>query len=142
MDDTRLWLIGALALVVVVAALIWVLRHRSDALSPATHHDYGAPEVTVTGQGDAGRVTHGGQGDEAVDQTVPLSRLGGAGWRDGGGVTAERTTDGYAGASRSWDDSESAAAPDRSLEHHVEVEPTDPRRAGGEDPDRDRGGQW
>jgi hypothetical protein len=139
MDDTKLWLIGALALVIVVAALIWVLRQRGDATPSVSPHDYGAPEVTVTGQTGSSALTFGGDAsdDAVVDQTVPRSRLGGAGWRDGDGVPPQKTTDAYAGESRSWDDDESAIVPEPALEHHVEVDHTVPRPQLDE-----RGGHW
>ncbi|MFC7487103.1 hypothetical protein ACOCJ7_00830 [Knoellia sp. CPCC 206453] len=139
MDDTKLWLIGALALVIVVAALIWVLRQRGEATSSVSPHDYGAPEVTVTGQSGASGLTFGGgeSDDVVVDQTVPRSRLGGAGWRDGDTVPPQKTTDAYAGESRSWDHDESAIAPEPAQEHHVEVDNTGPRP-----PTDERGGHW
>lgn len=142
MDDTKLWVIGALALVIVVAALIWVLRHRDDAAAPVAHHDYGAPEVTLTGQAGATGLTFGSEGGDAVDQTVPLSRLGGAGWRDGGGVPVDTTTSAYAGESRSWGEDESVVASEPVLEHHVEVDDTMPRPPVDEELDRERGGHW
>jgi len=146
MDDTKLWLIGALALVLVVAALIWVLRQRADAAPSVTSHEYGAPEVTVTGQSGASGLTFGGEAadDVVVDQTVPLSRLGGAGWRDGGGAppTTTTTTDAYAGVSRSWADDETGLAPEPTLEHHVEVDNTGPRPPVDDERDRERGGHW
>lgn len=143
MDDTKLWLIGALALVIVVAALIWVLRQRGDAAEPVSY-DFGAPEVTATGQAGVGGVTFGDAtaDDSVVDQTVPLSRLGGAGWRDGGAVASETTTDAYAAESRSWADDESAAAPESTLDHHVEVDNTGPRPVIDDELDRERGGHW
>ena len=141
MADTKLWLIGALALVIVVAALIWVLRQRGDATASVSPHDYGAPEVTVTGQSGASGLTFGGDATDDVEaQTVPLSRLGGAGWRDGGGV-APHTTDAYAGESRSWEKDESAVVPEPAYEHHVEVDNTGPRPPLDEK-DRERGGHW
>ncbi|EAQ00659.1 acyl-CoA synthase [Janibacter sp. HTCC2649] len=143
MDDTKLWLIGALALVIVVAALIWVLRQRGGADTSVSPHDYGAPEVTVTGQSGASGLTFGGSAadDAVLDQTVPLSRLGGAGWRDGSGVPPQQATDGYAGESRSWGDDESAVVPEQAYEHHVEVDNTGPRPPLDEG-DRERGGHW
>lgn len=144
MDDTRLWVIGAIALAIVVAALIWVLRHRGDATASVSHHDYGAPEVTPTGHASANGVTFGGDAtdDVVVDQTVPLSRLGGAGWRDGGGVPVETTSEAYAVDSRSWGDDESAVAAEPAIEHHVEVDDTGPRPSLDDDVDRERGGHW
>lgn len=142
MDDTKLWLIGALALVIVVAALIWVLRHRGDATTSVSHHDYGTPEVQQAGQAGAGTLTFGSEPSEIVDQTVPLSRLGGAGWRDGGVAPAETTTDAYAGESRSWDDDQSPVGPDAGSEHHVEIDQTGPRPVIDEELDRERGGHW
>lgn len=143
MDDTKLWLIGALALVIVVAALIWVLRQRGEATPSVSPHDYGSPEVTVTGQSGTGGLTFGGDvsDDAVVDQTVPRSRLGGAGWRDGDSAPPEKTTDAYAGESRSWDNDESAIAPEPTLDHHVEVDDTGPRPPLDER-DRERGGHW
>lgn len=143
MDGTGLWIVGALALVIVVAALIWVLR-RGDTAQSAGSPDYGAPEVTLTGQPGASAVTFGGDStqDTIVDQTVPLSRLGGAGWRDGGGAPAEKTSDAYAVESRSWGDDESVIASEPTLEHHVEVDNTGPRPAVEDDIDRERGGHW
>lgn len=144
MDDTKLWLIGALALVVVVAALVWVLRQRGDATASGSPHDYGTPEVTLTGQAGATGLTFGSDGSvaDAVDQTVPRSRLGGAGWRDGGGLPSGTTTDAYAVESRSWGDDESVVAPEPVLEHHVEVDPNGPRPSPDDDLDRERGGHW
>ncbi|WP_353952338.1 hypothetical protein V6K52_02515 [Knoellia sp. S7-12] len=144
MDDTKLWLIGALALVVVVAALVWVLRHRGDTTAPVSHHDYAAPEVTQAGVSGGRGLTFGSDGSDgsdAVDQTVPRSRLGGAGWRDGRGP-GETTTGAYAVESRSWGDDESVTAPEPALERHVEVDDTGPRPAVDEDRDRERGGHW
>lgn len=142
MDGTRLWIVGALALVIVVAALIWVLRRGDTA--PSASPDYGAPEVTLTDQPGSSAVTFGGDSaqDSAVDQTVPLSRLGGAGWRDGGGVPPETTSDAYAAESRSWGDDESVIASEPAVEHHVEVDNTGPRPAVEDDIDRQRGGHW
>ncbi|MEO7268605.1 MAG: hypothetical protein ABIW49_05305 [Knoellia sp.] len=139
MDDTKLWLIGALALVIVVAALIWVLRQRGDTTPSVSPHDYGAPEVTVTGLSGTSALTFGGDAsDDVVDQTVPRSRLGGAGWRDGDSAPPQKTTDAYAAESRSWDDDESTVAPEPTLEHHVEVDNTAPRPP----VEDERGGHW
>ena len=129
-------------LVLVVAALVWVLRRRDDTAAAAPHHDYGAPEVMLTGQTDGGGLTFGRDGGGTVDETVPRSRLGGAGWRDGDGDAGPTTTAAYAGESRSWSDDESAIGPEPTLEHHVEVDDTGPRPSAGEDPDRERGGHW
>lgn len=144
MENSLLWLVGAAALVVVVAAFVWVLRHRDDASAPA-HHGYGAPEVTETGGRGRSDVTFGA--DESVveagiDQTVPLSRLGGAGWRDGSDVPAARTTDAYAGQSPSWAEEPSADTPGFPLEHHVAVDATESSPAVDEELDRRRGGHW
>lgn len=143
MDGTKLWIVGALALVMIVAALIWVLRQRGDGTAPVAH-DYGAPEVTITGQAGVGGVTFGGDtaDDVVVDQTVPLSRLGGAGWRDGGGLAPEQPNDAYAVESRSWGEDESVVSPDPVLEHHVEVDDTGARPVIDDEVDRDRGGHW
>ncbi|MFC7490178.1 MULTISPECIES: hypothetical protein [unclassified Knoellia] len=141
MDDAMLWIVGGLALVVVVAALVWVLRHLGDPTTAVSAHDYGTPEVTLAEQNDGGGLTFGRDGGDAVDQTVPRSRLGGAGWRDGEGVPEGTTTDAYAGGSSSWDD-ESAVAPDPAFEHQVEVDTTEPRPRVDEDVDRERGGHW
>lgn len=141
MDGTKLWLVGALALVIVLAALIWVLRQRTGA-SESVPRDYAPPEVTAAGQSVASGVTFGGDiEDDVVDQTVPLSRLGGAGWRDGGGVAPQTTTDAYAAGSPSWADDESEVSPQSTGEHHVEVDNTGPRPP-LEEGDRDRGGHW
>lgn len=142
MDDTKLWLIGALALVIVVATLVWVLRHRGDATTPMPHHDYAAPEVTQAGLTGGRGLTFGSDGGDAVGQTVPLSRLGGAGWRDGGDAPVETTTGAYAVESRSWGDDESVTAPEPTFEHHVEVDDTGPRPVMDDDLDRKRGGHW
>ena len=82
-DEVLLWLVVALALVVVVGAFVWVLRHRDDAARVEAAHSYEAPEVTTTGGRAPTAMSFGAvDGDDAVDETVPLSRLGGAGWRD------------------------------------------------------------
>ncbi|CAN7214959.1 hypothetical protein [Knoellia sp. LjRoot47] len=143
MDDSVLWLVGAVALVVVVAALIWVLRTRGGSAAPV-HHGYEAPEVTETGQRGRSDVTFGGTDDTdaPIDQTVPRSRLGGAGWRDRTDAPVTRTTDSYAGESPSWADESSADGSDSPLEHHVAVDPTDADRGVDEELDRRRGGHW
>ena len=146
MENSALWIVGAVALVVVVAAFVWVLRHRDDATAPE-HHHYAAPEVTgaeVTGPSDAtdGASTFGGAGDAAVDETVPLSRLGGAGWRDGGAAPQTRTTDSYAVGSPTWAEDPSADAADSPLEHHVAVESSQTGGAADAELDRRRGGHW
>lgn len=139
-----LWLVGAVALVVVVAAFVWVLRHREDAALPE-HHHYDAPEVNQDGRPGQSAVTFGDadlSGDAPVDQTVPLSRLGGAGWRDGGAVPAERTTDPYAGESPPWVLDEAVGVDDAAPDHHVAVDDTDVRPVVDEELDRRRGGHW
>ena len=51
-----LWVVGALAFAVVVAALVWVLRHRDD-VAPEDHlQAYAAPAVTETGSPSRGGV--------------------------------------------------------------------------------------
>ena len=60
-----------------------------------------------------------------VDQTVPLSRLGVAGWRDGTAVPSDSTTDAYAGESPTWAEDESVDGTD-TYEPHVEVDQTIP----------------
>lgn len=144
MDDSVLWLVGALALVVVVAAFVWVLRHREDASVPE-HHGYDTPQVTETGRRSPGVVSFGTDepaDDAPVDQTVPLSRLGGAGWRDGGAVAEATTTDAYAGPSPSWAEEPSVDASDSPLDHHVAVDATEPSTGVDEELDRRRGGHW
>lgn len=139
-----LWLVGAVALVVVVAAFVWVLRHRDDAALPE-HHPYDAPEVRQDGRPGQSAITFGDDdswGDSPIDQTVPLSRLGGAGWRDGGGLPVETTTDPYAGDAPSWVPDESAGAEDAPLDHHVAVDDTGARPVVDEELDRRRGGHW
>ena len=138
-----LWLVGALALVVVVAAFVWVLRHRDDAAAPA-HHAYETPTVTEP-EGGRSALTFGSDrptDDAPIDQTVPLSRLGGAGWRDGGAAPEGGTTEAYAGTSRSWAEEPGADTSDSPLEHHVEVDATVARSDVAEDRDRRRGGHW
>ncbi|WP_404380056.1 hypothetical protein LL946_09590 [Knoellia locipacati] len=145
MDDSVLWLVGAVALVVVVAALVWVLRHREDAALPE-HHGYDAPEVDASDRGGRGNVTFGAddtaEPTATVDQTVPLSRLGGAGWRDGGAAPEGRTTDAYAGSSPTRGEDPSAEGSDVPLDHHVSIDQSDPNPAVDEELDRRRGGHW
>ncbi len=147
MDDSVLWLVGAAALVVVVAALVWVLRHREDAALPE-HHGYDTPEVTASDRGGRGSVTFGADDTHEtsdaipIDQTVPLSRLGGAGWRDGGGAPEGRTTDAYAGSSPTWGEDPTADGPDSPPDHHVSVDRSEPSPAVDEELDRRRGGHW
>lgn len=147
MDEPKLWIVGVAALVLVVSALIWVLRQRSDTTSPAAHHDYRAPEVMDGVGAQAARgsgMTFGSASatdDVVVDQTVPLSRLGGAGWRDGTAVPSDSTTDAYAGESPTWAEDESVGGTD-TYEPHVEVDQTIPRSAVGDEDDRERGGHW
>lgn len=143
MDDSLLWLVGAVALVAVVAAFVWVLRHRDDAALPE-HHVYEAPEVSLSGRPGQSGITFGDDthGDAPIDQTVPLSRLGGAGWRDGGGLPVETTTGPYAGDAPSRVPDESAVADDLALDHHVAVDDTVSRPVVDEELDRRRGGHW
>ncbi len=144
MDDSLLWLVGAVALVVVVAAFVWVLRHRDDATAPELH-GYEPPEVTGTGERGRSDITFGAEPSveqAPIDQTVPLSRLGGAGWRDGGDAPAAGTTDSYAGQSPSWAEEPSVDASDSPLEHHVAVDATESSPAVDEELDRRRGGHW
>jgi len=141
MENSALWVVGAVALVVVVAAFVWVLRHRDDATVPE-HHHYAPPEVTASGDPADGAPAFGSAGDAAVDETVPLSRLGGAGWRDGGAEPPSRTTDTYAVGSPTWAEDPSADATDSPLEHHVAVESTDAGGPADDELDRRRGGHW
>lgn len=143
MEDAKLWIIGAATLVVIVAVLIWVLRQR-DVPGQQSPRDYGAPEVTLTGTAASTGLTFGSDvdaEDAVVDQTVPLSRLGGAGWRDGGGVPATTPTDPHAGESPSWADDDFAGASPTD-EHQVEVDQTGPRPTLDGEVDRERGGHW
>ncbi|KGN30916.1 hypothetical protein N802_05830 [Knoellia sinensis KCTC 19936] len=144
MDDSMVWLIGAVAFVIVIAAFVWVLRHR-DVTSLPEHHTYETPEITLTGTQSSG-VTFGSSADEGVvdeplDETVPLSRLGGAGWRDGGAPPVQQTTDAYAVESPSWVDDGSSAEWDGDEHPHVTVDDTGPRPLLDEI-DRERGGHW
>ncbi|MFW5472775.1 hypothetical protein ACOCJ5_05665 [Knoellia sp. CPCC 206450] len=141
MENSALWIVGAVALVVVLAAFVWVLRHRDDAAVPE-HHHYGAPEVTGSGDSSDGVSTFGSTDDAPVDETVPLSRLGGPGWRDGGAVPATQTTDTYAVGSPTWAEDPSVDVTDSSVEHHVSVESSETREAADEELDRRRGGHW
>ncbi|KGN37314.1 hypothetical protein [Knoellia subterranea] len=155
MKDTMLWLVGGAAFAVVVAAFVWVLRHRDDAAAPE-HHSYDAPEVTITGEQRRSALAFGAtEVEEPVDETVPLSRLGGAGWRDGGGLETPPTT-GYAGQSRSRDSSSAAVVPERDVvpgadvaadldtapTRHVMVDEQVADRTDQEAVDRERGGHW
>ena len=141
MDEPKLWIVGAAALVLIVAALAWVLRQRGEGSGPAPHPHYDAPQV-MEGQGaGATGLTFGDDPDRGIDSTVPLSRLGGAGWRDGTPVPPEPTTDAYAGQFPSWAEDESSAATDPT-EPQVEVDSTVPRSALDEEADRERGGHW
>ncbi|GGB76687.1 hypothetical protein N798_02200 [Knoellia flava TL1] len=141
MENSALWVVGVVALAVVVAAFVWVLRHRDDAAVPE-HHHYAAPEVTGSGGSSEGVSTFGGVGDAPVDETVPLSRLGGAGWRDGGAVPQTHTTDSYAVGSPTWAEDPSADATDSPLEHHVSVESSGEGGEADDELDRRRGGHW
>lgn len=141
MENSALWIVGSLALVVVVAAFVWVLRHRDDASLPE-HHDYSAPEVTDTGRLDDGPGSFGSAADAPVDETVPLSRLGGAGWRDGGGAPESPTTDAYAGGSPTWAEDPSVDLTDSPVEHHVSVEHDEADEGVDAELDRRRGGHW
>lgn len=144
MDEPKLWIVGGVALLLVVSALIWVLRSRADAPAHVPTPGYGAPEVTLTGTARASGLTFGSNVAEdelVVDETVPLSRLGGAGWRDGGAVPKQTTTDAYAVESPSWADDEPASSC-AAYEPQVEVDQTIPRSALSDDVDRDRGGHW
>lgn len=143
-DDSLLWLVGAVAFMVVVAAFVWVLRHRDDAALPE-HHSYEAPEITLTGRPGQSGITFGSDepgSDEAIDQTIPLSFLGGAGRRDAGGFPTDTTTDSYAGASPSLPEEPSVVADDSPRDHHVAVDDTGPRPVEADDLDRRRGGHW
>ena len=144
-----LWIVGAIAVVLVVAALVWVLRQRSDSGSADQQHAYAAPAVTESGeQGRSAAIFDSSElgADTAVDQTVPLSRLGGAGWRDGGGVGAETTTDAYAASAGTWaePESDSESVLDPASEHHDTGDDTGARPFTGDDADADdrRGGHW
>lgn len=143
MENSALWIVGVVALVVVVAAFVWVLRHRGDASLPE-HHHYSAPEVTAASDPADAVPAFGSAADAPVDETVPLSRLGGAGWRDGGAVPPPqpRTTDTYAVGSPTWAEDPSADATDSPLEHHVAVESSEDGGAADEELDRRRGGHW
>lgn len=84
-----------------------------------------------------------------MDETVPLSRLGGAGWRDRTDPPIERTTDLYADQSPTWAESDPWAVQDSGLEsesaagsaRQVSVDDTGPRPRTDE-LDRERGGHW
>lgn len=143
-DETVLWLVGAVTLLVVVGAFVWVMRLRDDAALPE-HHSYDAPEVTLAERPGRSGITFGHDAavaDEAIDQTIPLSGLGGAGWRDSGGQAPETTTDPYAGAAPSWAEEPSADTSDSPLDHHVAVDDTVPRPTDADELDRRRGGHW
>ena len=141
MENSALWIVGVVALVVVVAAFVWVLRHREDAAVPE-HHHYAAPEVTGSGERADATPAFGSADDAPVDETVPLSRLGGAGWRDGGAVPQTHTTDSYAVGSPTWAEDPSADATDSPLEHHVSVESSGEGGEADDELDRRRGGHW
>lgn len=141
-----LWIVGVLAIVLVVAALAWVLRQRAGA-APADPHGYEAPSVTPTDGRARPGVTFGGTDavdDVPVDQTVPLSRLGGAGWRDGGGGRDESTTDAYAATAGTWAEPETTVDGDAdpAQEHHVTVDDAGARPVVGGEADERRGGHW
>lgn len=144
MNEAKLWIVGAAALVLVVSALVWVLRQRGDTEDPAPLTGYRPPEVLDARVSRGSGVTFGSdsaQDAAVVDQTIPLSRLGGAGWRDGTDVPTEPTTDAYAGLSPTWAEDESADRPNTD-EPHVEVDQTIPRSALRDEVDRERGGHW
>jgi hypothetical protein len=141
MDEPKLWIVGAAAVVLIVAALVWVLRQRGEGSRPAPHPRYDAPQVMEGRAAGATGLTFGEDAGGGIDSTVPLSRLGGAGWRDGGGVPPEPTTDTYAGRFPSSGEDESSAASDTSGPQ-VEVDATIPRSALGTEADRERGGHW
>ncbi len=144
MDDSVLWIVGAIAVAVVVAALVWVLRHRGHA-SPEHPHHYEAPAVTQRGTGGRSSVIFGGSGpldDDAVDRTVPLSRLGGAGWRDGGGVEGGTTTDAYAASAGTWAEPHPDGGSVHVSDPHVTVHDAGERRVTVDEADERRGGHW
>ena len=133
-----LWVVGAIAFAVVLAAFVWVLRHRDD-VGPEDHlRAYAAPAVTETGtRGHGGVVVGGSQPVDdttVVDETVPLSRLGGAGWRDGGGPDRTTTTQAYAVPAGTWADGGS--------EQHVRVDDAGAPPATDLPADERRGGHW
>lgn len=118
-----LWIVGALAILLVLTALALVLRRRGGD-APAYPHGYAATSVTPTGGHGRSGVTFGGTGpvdDVPIDQTVPLSRLGGAGWRDGSGGRVESTTDAYAGTAGTWAEPETGVDGDAAPAHEPQV---------------------
>lgn len=142
-----LWIVGGLAVALVVAALVWVVLRRRDLRPLEEPHAYAAPAVTEPGRQGRSGVTFGGSepvDDTVVDETVPRSRLGGAGWRDGGGPGAETTTDSYAASARTWAEPESDAETVREpdAEHHVRVDDAGARPVVGSAEDERRGGHW
>jgi hypothetical protein len=148
MDDTMLWVVGAVAFAVVVAAFVWVLRHRDD-VAPEDHlQAYAAPAVTETGSPGRGGVIVGGSqpvdDTTAVDETVPLSRLGGAGWRDAGEADPTTTTQAYADPTGTWADGESDpdTLPGVASEQHVRVDDAGARPVVDQADDERRGGHW
>lgn len=142
-----LWIVGGIAVAVVVAALVWVLRQRGDTGSPMDPHHYEAPAVTGTRTGGRSSVSFGGSepvDDDAVDRTVPRSRLGGAGWRDGDADGDVPTADTYAARAETWDEPGSAAGTvhDSVSEPHVTVHDAGERPVVGDAADERRGGHW
>ena len=142
-----LWIVGGIAIAVIVAALIWVLRHRGDAAAPVDPHHYDAPAVTHPGTGGRSSVSFGTDepvDDVAVDQTVPLSRLGGAGWRDDGGARVGASTDAYAASAGTWGepDSDAQTVHDPVSDPSVTVHDAGERPVAGGEADERRGGHW
>ncbi|MFW5470816.1 hypothetical protein ACOCJ4_12305 [Knoellia sp. CPCC 206435] len=148
MDDTMLWVVGVIGFGVVLAALVWVLRHR-DHVAPEDHlRAYAAPAVTGTGTpGRGGAIVGGSQPVDdttVVDETVPLSRLGGAGWRDGGEPDPTPTTHAYAVPAEPWVDGQpgSDTLPGATPQQHVRVDDADVRPVADQVADERRGGHW
>jgi hypothetical protein len=147
MDDAMLWIVGGIALAVVVTALVWVLRHRGGT-GPQEHpHHYATPAVTHSGTGGRSSVIFGGNepvDDVAADRTVPLSRRGGAGWRDGGGADVGTPFDAYAANAGTWGGPESDAESvhDPVSDPHVTVHDAGERPVAGDEADERRGGHW
>lgn len=142
-----LWIVGGIALALVVAALFWVLRHRADTGAVEQPHHYEAPAVIQPGTGGRSSVIFGSSealDDVAVDQTVPRSRLGGAGWRDGGGAEVETTTDAYAASAGTWAEpgADSDNVHDPVSGPHVTVDDPGERPVAGGEADERRGGHW
>ena len=143
-----LWIVGGVALALVLAAFVWVLRHRADTRAAAEQaHHYEAPAVIQPGTGGRSSVIFGSNesvDDVAVDQTVPRSRLGGAGGRDGGGAGVGTTTDAYAASAGTWAEpgSDSDTVHDPLSEPHVTVDDPGERPVAGGEADERRGGHW